>query len=437
MTQRAKQRLLIIFLLAGLTVACGGGGGSNSDASTTRPQPPMRQPEKPTKPTKTLVPQPQQPLTAKQSTDALRGTPSTELNARLALAKAKESGGILHRLDNRQANSNCYYDLFIGACENFRGTNSFTQTGNTVATADTQAHKAWEKGWTGKGVKVAVVDDYRQRNFRGIPHGYSTRGVVAQVAPEAEFYAHQLDLPSNDDSLLVAAYDEAQKRGAHIVNISFGPNPFSKSGGPPRLTPAHVTARMNRRSFQKIMQPAANNDSYHPNMLFVHAAGNQSVACVSYLSSQNTIGVVSISAKPENGPLGKCDTPAAALLQLRKSEKDAGDRAIFVGALHDDRKNAGLADYSLRAGELKNDYIVAHDNIWTDGDARGTSFAAPRVTGAAALVRHKWPNLTGPHLKQVLLLSATDLGEKGVDEVFGHGKLNIIGALSPIGGLTR
>ena len=69
--------------------------------------------------------------------------------------------------------------------------------------------------------------------------------------------------------------------------------------------------------------------------------------------------------------------------------------------------------------------------------AAGTFFAAPRVAGAAALVRHKFPSLDGPGLKSTLLMSADDLGEIGVDAVFGHGRLNILGALSPIGGLTK
>ena len=79
---------------------------------------------------------------------------------------------------------------------------------------------------------------------------------------------------------------------------------------------------------------------------------------------------------------------------------------------------------------------MAHDDIITTGDGTGTSFAAPRVTGAAALVRHKFPNLTASQLKQVLLQTATDLGAEGVDEIYGHGKLNVQGALSPIGNVV-
>ena len=95
-----------------------------------------------------------------------------------------------------------------------------------------------------------------------------------------------------------------------------------------------------------------------------------------------------------------------------------------------------MADYSVVAGDLKNDFIVAHDDVLATGDAAGTSFAAPRVSGAAALVRQKFPNLTSAQLKQVILQTATDLGDAGVDEVYGHGKLNILGALSPVGNVV-
>ena len=85
---------------------------------------------------------------------------------------------------------------------------------------------------------------------------------------------------------------------------------------------------------------------------------------------------------------------------------------------------------------MKNDFIVAHDDVLSAGDAAGTSFAAPRVTGAAALVRHKFPFLDGRQLKTLLLETATDIGAAGIDEVFGHGKLDLANALSPQGELA-
>lgn len=55
----------------------------------------------------------------------------------------------------------------------------------------------------------------------------------------------------------------------------------------------------------------------------------------------------------------------------------------------------------------------------------GTSYAAPLVSGAAALVWQKYPYFTNDQVRQTLLGTATDLGASGVDSVFGYGLLNV------------
>jgi subtilase-type serine protease len=62
------------------------------------------------------------------------------------------------------------------------------------------------------------------------------------------------------------------------------------------------------------------------------------------------------------------------------------------------------------------------------GDYRtawGTSFAAPHVAGAAALVSQMFPYMTMDQLRQVLLGTAWDVGDPGVDELFGYGVLDV------------
>lgn len=54
----------------------------------------------------------------------------------------------------------------------------------------------------------------------------------------------------------------------------------------------------------------------------------------------------------------------------------------------------------------------------------GTSFAAPHVAGAAALVAQMFPYFTTDQVRQTLLGTATDLGAPGVDEIYGYGLLN-------------
>lgn len=65
----------------------------------------------------------------------------------------------------------------------------------------------------------------------------------------------------------------------------------------------------------------------------------------------------------------------------------------------------------------------------------GTSMAAPLVAGAAAVIKSQSPELTAPQISQILFETATDLGDPGVDEIFGHGMLNLDNAQSPQGEL--
>lgn len=60
----------------------------------------------------------------------------------------------------------------------------------------------------------------------------------------------------------------------------------------------------------------------------------------------------------------------------------------------------------------------------------GNSMAAPIVTGAAALLKERWPQLGGRNISRILLDSARDLGEPGIDQVYGVGLLDIERALA-------
>ena len=55
----------------------------------------------------------------------------------------------------------------------------------------------------------------------------------------------------------------------------------------------------------------------------------------------------------------------------------------------------------------------------------GTSFAAPHVTGAIALLKSAFPNATVSQIETALYDSAADLGETGADDHYGHGMLDL------------
>ena len=70
------------------------------------------------------------------------------------------------------------------------------------------------------------------------------------------------------------------------------------------------------------------------------------------------------------------------------------------------------------------------------GQYNGTSMSAPHVSGALALLLSRLPHIPMPVLKAILLATATDLGEPGVDDVYGHGLVNIAAAITVQGEIT-
>ena len=131
------------------------------------------------------------------------------------------------------------------------------------------------------------------------------------------------------------------------------------------------------------------------------------------------------------------------------------NNVIFVGALNP--KGTKIASFSTTPGAgcyagsketkcTKNNrykyyFIVAPGYVKTtagsgDGstNTQGTSFSAPIVAGAAALIQSRWPRLKPHQVRDILLKTATDMGRKGVDNVYGRGALNISRALQPVRG---
>lgn len=95
-----------------------------------------------------------------------------------------------------------------------------------------------------------------------------------------------------------------------------------------------------------------------------------------------------------------------------------------------------LADYANACGEAAAYCLAAPGTaVYPDPQATtaaasfyygwGTSYAAPLVSGAAALVWERFPYFSNDLVRQTLLGTATDIGAAGVDPVFGYGLLNV------------
>jgi hypothetical protein len=66
----------------------------------------------------------------------------------------------------------------------------------------------------------------------------------------------------------------------------------------------------------------------------------------------------------------------------------------------------------------------------------GTSMAAPYVTGSLAVLKEAWPQLQPEQLVGLITSTALDLGEEGVDDVYGHGLVDLDAATQPQGDIV-
>lgn len=287
------------------------------------------------------------------------------------------------------------------------------------AASQANAMPAWESGATGKGVTVAVIDSglsdpggefhgriaSASRDTTGqnrtiadpSGHGTAVAGVLAAgrndagivgVAPGATLAIMRAD--GNNcaekchfsDTAIAASIDAAINAGARVINISLG----GSSAG---------------QSLRSAFQRASAADR-----VIVISAGNDGEA--------------------EADPLARAALTAAG-----------GNHVIIAGASN---ANGILSDFSNQAGSTKDNFLVALGervrSFNADGQATlysGTSFAAPAVSGALALLAESFPELSGSDLVSILLSSADDAGATGTDIVYGRGLLNIGSAMAPSG----
>ncbi|MFE9748993.1 S8 family serine peptidase [Saccharothrix saharensis] len=280
------------------------------------------------------------------------------------------------------------------------------------------APTAWQRGLTGAGVRVAVLDtgidtDHPDlvgktavsRDFTGSGgvedgHGHGTHvasiitgtgaasgGQYRGVAPDVTLAVGKVLDDSGwgtDDSVLAGMRWAAAESGAKVVNMSLGGQPTD--GTDP-------------------MSAAVNTLSRRYGTLFVIAAGNfgtdRAVGSPGAADDALTVGSVSKTDEPSpfssRGP--RLGDGAA------KPEISAPGGGIVAA------RPAGVPP----SGEPVGDGYQRLD---------GTSMAAPHVAAAAAVLAQQHPDWTGSTLKSALVGSARELPGAGVFQV-GTGRLDL------------
>jgi subtilisin family serine protease len=155
------------------------------------------------------------------------------------------------------------------------------------------------------------------------------------------------------------------------------------------------------------------------NMSF--AGPRQDPAMARMLAAAHAKGIVLIAAAGNAGPKSPPLYPAADPNVIAVTATDLDDR--LFPASNRGRHIAVAApgvDILVPAPEVKYQLIS------------GTSFAAAHVSGVAALMLERKPDLTPDAVRKILLSTAKDLGPKGRDDQFGAGLTDAFQAISTV-----
>ncbi|CAM4131312.1 Subtilase-type serine protease [Bordetella tumbae] len=285
-----------------------------------------------------------------------------------------------------------------------------------------RAADAYALGLDGSGVKVGVVDtgvnphlpEFLNRIGGGydyvnntavmtdsIGHGTMVASVIAAnrdgvgmhgVAPGAMIYAARAVTNTDDDSddsRVAAAWNDLLGQGVRIINNSWS---------------------LNER--QITYEPA---DYWLTQMPDVVAAARRAV------------GADALMIFPA-GNTGGSNPESPAGLPLYVPELEPGWLAVssvypIFGKAFYWANGCGVAKrWCLYAPGVA---IMAATAGGSYETRTGASLAVPHVAGAAALVAQRFPYMTMAQVRQVLLGTAGDMGEPGVDEVYGYGILDV------------
>ncbi|MBB4758277.1 autotransporter outer membrane beta-barrel domain-containing protein [Xanthomonas arboricola] len=292
----------------------------------------------------------------------------------------------------------------------------------------TNADLAQQAGAKGQGVKLAVLDDNLYGSYApvsgkvdaftdytaspGTPEsasnalrghgtiisalvlGNAQDGFAGGIAPDADLlYARICAENSCGTQQTRSAAVDLAAAGVRIANLSIG------------ASYADAASSANAAlAWKYALTPLVQADA-----LIVAATGNDGAAEASY--------------------------PAAAPVQ----EASLRNNWLAVGAVNIDSAGnaAGLTSYSNHCGAAAQWCLVAPGSYFApalagtelQGQIAGTSFSTAAVSGIAAQVLGVYPWMSASNLQQTLLTTATDLGDPGVDALYGFGLVNAAKAI--------
>jgi hypothetical protein len=143
-------------------------------------------------------------------------------------------------------------------------------------------------------------------------------------------------------------------------------------------------------------------------------------------------GVLVIAAAGNGGDLDKPKWPAALDLTIAVTAVDPTNKATSFNQRGDyiDIAAPGTNILSTTRGIYKPSKCLSDEPRMCFEN--GTSMAAGFVAGAAALLFAAEPRVTNAQVRDILLRTATDIGDPGRDVTFGAGLINMVSALAEL-----
>ena len=239
-------------------------------------------------------------------------------------------------------------------------------------------------------------------------------GIVG-IAWEATIMALRADAPgtcasavANDpatgcrfsDSAIAAGVNRAVQNGAKVVNISLGgSSPTSQlRGAITQAAAAGVVVVVSAGNDADEPNPSVDPNNPDPFSVGLRQAGNGNVIIAGSVNAAGTISAFANRAGAEQ------NWYLAAL----------GERICCV-------YENGAIKITVQNGQQ---FVTV---------ISGTSFSAPQISGAVALLRQAFPNLTAVQTVDLLLRTARDAGAPGIDTTYGRGIMDITRAFAPQG----